>query len=89
MTLVDLGSEKCIPCRMMIPVLRAVERKYAGRAAVVFIDVFEHQDQVQRFGIRSIPTQIFYDRQGREVERHVGYLDQEGIEERLDRLLAR
>jgi thioredoxin 1 len=88
-TLVDLGAKTCIPCRMMAPILEELKVEYSGRAAVVFIDVREDRSQGPRFGIQSIPTQIFYDRHGKEVYRHVGFLDKEKIKERLEALLAR
>ncbi len=62
-TMVDLGAHKCIPCKMMAPIIAELQKEYAGRASIVFIDVWEHREQAQRFGIRSIPTQIFYDKQ--------------------------
>ncbi len=78
-TMLDLGSHKCIPCKMMEPILKDLQKEYDGRASVIFIDVWEHQDQAKRFGVRAIPTQIFYDRQGREVSRHMGFLDKQSI----------
>lgn len=78
-TMLDLGATECIPCKMMVPVLEDMRTEYAGRAAVLFIDVWKHPDQGQRFGIQSIPTQIFYDAQGREAGRHVGFLDRDGV----------
>ena len=78
-TMLDLGATECIPCKMMIPVLEDMREEYTGRAAVLFIDVWKHPDQGQRFGIQSIPTQIFYDVQGREAGRHVGFLDRDGV----------
>jgi thioredoxin 1 len=88
-TVVDLGAKTCIPCRMMTPVLAEVERRYKGRAAVVFIDVSEHGDQATRFRIRAIPTQIFFDKAGREVARHEGFMDKSALAAQLDRLLAK
>lgn len=88
-TLVDLGAKSCIPCKMMAPILEELTREYKGKAAVFFIDVRENYDQVQRFGLRAIPTQVFYDKSGREVWRHEGFLDKKAIVERLDRLLAK
>lgn len=87
-TMVDLGAKSCIPCKMMIPVMDAVEKEYAGKAAIVFIDVWENPDQSGKYGLRAIPTQIFYDRQGKEVFRHEGFFDKKSIAEVLDRLLA-
>jgi thioredoxin 1 len=78
-TMVDLGADKCIPCKMMAPILEELEKEYEGLATIAFIDVWKNPDQAKRFGIRSIPTQIFYDRDGKEVERHVGFLDKKSI----------
>lgn len=88
-TLVDLGAQFCIPCRMMTPVLQELETEYKDRVAVVFIDVRDHADQVQRFGLRAIPTQVVYDASGREVFRHEGFLAKDAIRKVLDPLLAR
>lgn len=87
-TVVDLGAKTCIPCKMMIPVLDAMEKRYQGKAAIVFIDVWENPEQATRFGIRSIPTQIFFDKTGKEIYRHEGFLDQKPFGEMLDKMLA-
>lgn len=87
-TMVDVGAKSCIPCKLMAPILEELKVEYSGRAAVIFIDVWEDRSQGPRFGIQSIPTQIFYDRHGKEVYRHVGFMDKEKIKERLDTLLA-
>lgn len=87
-TMVDLGAKACIPCKMMMPVMDALEKEYAGKAAIIFIDVWENPDQSKKYGLKSIPTQIFYDRQGKEVFRHEGFFDRKPISEILDKLLA-
>jgi thioredoxin 1 len=78
-TMVDLGAHKCIPCKMMAPIIEELQKEYNGLASIIFIDVWEHREQAQRFGIRGIPTQIFYDKEGKEVGRHVGFLDKKSI----------
>ncbi len=78
-TMIDLGAKKCIPCKMMAPILEKLEKVYAGRAAVVFLDVWEDPAPAKRFGIQMIPTQIFFDRGGKEVYRHAGFLSEEEI----------
>ena len=85
-TMVDLGGGTCIPCKMMVPVIAELQKEYDGRASIIFIDVVEHRDQPRRFGIRSIPIQIFYDKDGKEVRRHVGYLDKKSAVETLEKL---
>jgi thioredoxin 1 len=85
-TMVDIGAKKCIPCKMMAPIMESLEKEYKGRAAIIFIDVWENQGQGQRFGIHSIPTQIFYDQGGKEVYRHEGFLDKNSIITKLEQL---
>jgi thioredoxin 1 len=85
-TMIDLGAKKCIPCKMMAPIMEKMEKKYDGRAAIVFIDVWENPQQARRFGIRGIPTQIFYDVNGKEVTRHLGFMPEEKIVETLSQL---
>ena len=77
--LVDLGATKCIPCKMMAPVLEELKKEYAGSLEVVFIDVWENNQAAKNFGIESIPTQIFYDAKGKELFRHVGFFAKEDI----------
>ena len=78
-TMVDIGAKACIPCKMMIPVIESLSAEYEGRAAIVFIDVWKNPDETPKYGIRDIPTQIFYDKDGKEVMRHEGYFDKESI----------
>ncbi len=82
-TMLDLGATQCIPCKMMAPIMEKMEKAYRGKAAIVFIDVWKHHDQVQRFGIRAIPTQIFFNEKGEEVFRHVGFMSEKEIVNQL------
>jgi thioredoxin 1 len=82
-TMVDLGAKKCIPCKMMAPILEKLEKEYAGRAAIVFLDVWEDAKPAHRFGISGIPTQIFFNKDGKEVFRHMGFLSEDEIVRRL------
>ncbi|MCF8040565.1 MAG: thioredoxin family protein [Desulfarculaceae bacterium] len=85
-TLVDLGADKCIPCRMMAPILDELKIEYKGKAAIVFLDVWKDRSLAAQYGIRAIPTQVFYDKQGREAFRHEGFLSKENIELVLTKL---
>jgi thioredoxin 1 len=78
-TLVDLGANACIPCKMMAPILEKLEKTYQGKAAVVFIDVWKNPAGADRFKIRVIPTQIFFDKNGKEVYRHEGFMSEKDI----------
>lgn len=85
-TMVDLGAHKCIPCKMMSPIIEELSNEYKGKAAILFIDVWEHREQVSKYGIRAIPTQIFYARNGKEAYRHEGFMDKESIVAMLQKL---
>lgn len=86
-TMIDLGAKTCIPCKLMAPILEELKEEYRDRAAVVFIDVWKDKSQAKRFGVLSIPTQIFYDKHGKEVYRHAGFLSKEKIKTKLDSLI--
>ncbi len=77
--LVDLGATKCIPCKMMAPILEELKKDYAGTFDVVFIDVWENPAEGRKYGIQSIPTQIFYDASGKELFRHEGFFPKDEI----------
>ena len=77
--LVDLGAGKCIPCKLMAPILEELKTEYAGRLQVDIFDVWEDPDVGKEYGIRIIPTQIFYDASGKELFRHEGFMSKEGI----------
>ncbi len=77
--LIDLGAAKCIPCKMMAPILEELKKEYEGRLKVVFIDVWKEPEAGKPYGIRVIPTQIFFDASGKELYRHVGFLSKEDI----------
>jgi thioredoxin 1 len=89
-TMVDLGAKTCIPCKMMAPILEELKVEYQGRAEVIFIDVWDqaNEGQARAFKIMAIPTQIFYDKEGRETFRHTGFFDKKSITAKLDELLA-
>ena len=77
--LVDLGAGKCIPCKMMAPILEELKKEYAGRLKVELIDVWENPDEAKKYGIKLIPTQIFYDASGKELFRHEGFFSKADI----------
>ena len=84
-TFVELGSDRCVPCIQMRPVMDEIRSRYAGEVNVVFHDVWTEQGQpyVREFRIRVIPTQVFLDAGGREFFRHEGYLPAAEVEKIL------
>lgn len=77
--LVDLGAGKCVACKAMTPILEDLKVSLAGRLAVEFIDVWENEGVAEKYGVETIPTQIFFDASGRELFRHVGFISKEDI----------
>jgi thioredoxin 1 len=80
-TFVELGSVKCIPCKMMQPIMDEIEKEYAGQVKVVFHDVWteEGRPYAEQYGIRAIPTQVFLDSEGKEYFRHTGFFPKEEL----------
>jgi thioredoxin 1 len=68
---------------MMSPILETLRKKCEGKANVVFVHVREEQILAARYGIQSIPVQVFFDRSGKEMFRHVGFFPQEEMERKL------
>ena len=77
--LVDLGAGKCIPCKLMAPILEELRSNYVGRLDVQFIDVWQSPDAGKPYQIRMTPTQVFIGTNGNEVFRHEGFFSQEDI----------
>jgi thioredoxin 1 len=77
--LVDLGAGKCIPCKMMAPILDEMRETFKGQLDVVFIDVWKDAAPGRQYGVKVIPTQIFFDEDGNELFRHQGFFSREDI----------
>ena len=77
--LIDLGADKCIPCKMMAPILEELKKEYKDQFEVVFIDVWKNPQPGRQYKIRVIPTQIFLDGSGKELFRHEGFFSKEDI----------
>lgn len=77
--LLDLGADKCVPCKMMAPILDELKVEYAEVFAVEFIDVWKNPDAAQPYKVKVIPTQIFFSPDGKELFRHEGFFGREDI----------
>jgi len=77
--LLDLGAHACIPCKMMAPILDELKKDYAAVFRTEFIDVWQDQAAGQKHGVKTIPTQIFFDAGGQELFRHEGFMSKEDI----------
>jgi thioredoxin 1 len=82
-TLVEFGASGCGPCDMMQPILDALRKKYGEKLNIIFVHVGEEQILGARYGIQAIPVQVFFDKDGKEFFRHVGFFPQEEVEKKL------
>jgi thiol-disulfide isomerase/thioredoxin len=88
LSMVDFGATGCKPCDMMTPILETLRKKYEGKVNVLFVHVREQQILASRYGVQSIPIQVFFDKDGKEVFRHNGFFPQEEIEKKFKELGA-
>jgi len=79
--LLDLGATKCIPCIKMAPILEEMKTEYKDAMDVEFVDVWqpENKERAAEHKIQTIPTQIFFDADGKELWRHVGFISKEDL----------
>lgn len=77
--LLQLGSPKCPPCRQMTPILDDLRAEYAEKFQIRYIDVWANREAGSEYGVKKIPTQIFYNNNGRELFRHVGFYSKKEI----------
>ncbi|MCX7749135.1 MAG: thioredoxin family protein [Clostridia bacterium] len=63
--IIDFGSDSCIPCKLMAPVLKELNTEMQGKAIIRFVDVWKYKDLAEGYPISVIPTQIFIDANGK------------------------
>lgn len=77
--LIDLGSDECIPCIEMAPILEELKTEYAGVFQIKFLDIRKEPTWIEVYKIQVMPTQIFFDASGKELFRHEGFYSKEDI----------
>lgn len=82
-TFLELGADRCIPCKQMQPIMKEIAAMFPDRIQVVFYDVWKDPAPAQKYRIQLIPTQVFLDQKGQEIARHVGLFPKEEILELL------
>lgn len=84
--LVDFGSNSCIPCRQLRPILHEIKKEQEGKLEVLVIDVNKHQNLSSEYRIQVIPTLVFFDSTGKEMFRHQGFLPKAALMEQLTKI---
>ena len=85
-TLAEFGRGVCIPCKEMKPILEKLAIEYKGKLNVVIVEIDDNMDLTRKYGIMAIPTQIVFDRNGKEVTRHMGLWPREEIIAQLKKM---
>jgi len=85
--LVDFWAEWCGPCKMIAPALEQLAEEFDGKAKIVKVNVDEQPGLGQQYGVRSIPTLLFF-RDGKVAEQLVGAAPKEALAEKLTSLIA-
>ena len=84
--LVDFGSNSCIPCRQLRPILHEIKKEQEGKLEVLVIDVYKNQDLSSEYRIQVIPTLVFFDSKGKEMFRHQGFKPKAALMEELKKI---
>ena len=82
-TFLELGADRCIPCKKMQPIMKEIAAAFPDRIQVVFYDVWKDSAPAEKYDVQLIPTQVFLDQNGKEIARHVGLFPKEEILELL------
>ncbi len=84
--LVDFGSNSCIPCRQLRPILQEIRKEQAGKLEVLVIDVYKNQNLSGEYRIQVIPTLVFFDSTGKEMFRQQGFMPKATLMEQLKKI---
>lgn len=84
--LVDFWAEWCGPCKMMLPIVEEISKEYEGKITVAKVDVDSCQGTAAKFGIRNIPTILFF-KGGTVVDKQVGAVPKNSLVAKIGKLL--
>ena len=77
--IVKLGSDKCIPCRAMNPIMKELAVEQEGKAVFLSLDVYQNRELARQAGVRVIPTILFYDKHGKPKAKSEGGMSKEQL----------
>ena len=84
---IDFWAPWCGPCRSIAPIVEELATEYEGRVIIGKYNVEDGDDLSVEYGIRSIPTLLFFDKTGNMVDKHVGTITRDALAAKIDSLL--
>lgn len=84
---IDFWAPWCGPCRSIAPIIEELATVYEGRAVIGKYNVDEADELGVEYGIRNIPTMLFFDKEGNMVDKHVGTITRDALAAKIDALL--
>ena len=84
--LVDFWAEWCGPCKMMLPIVEEIAKEFEGKLTVAKVDVDSSQATAAKFGIRNIPTILFF-KDGKVADKQVGAVPKASLVDKINKLL--
>ena len=86
-SVIDFWARWCSPCSSIAPIIEELATAYEGRAIIGKYDVDEGDELGVEYGIRNIPTLLFFDKEGNMVDKHVGTITHDALAAKIDALL--
>ena len=87
-TMVQFSASGCAPCEMMKPIVKKLQKKYTDTINVISIPVKENQMLAKRFNVQAVPVQVFFDKEGKKVHHHMGFMAEADIVNQFKRMGA-
>ena len=84
--MVDFWAEWCGPCKMMLPIVEEISGEFEGKITVAKVDVDSSQATAAKFGIRNIPTILFF-KDGQVADKQVGAVPKQALVDKINKLL--
>lgn len=88
-TIINLSDGHCVPCKMMAKQIESMQREYGDVLAAVTINALKDRVAAEKYKPQALPTLVFFNRDGEEVRRHTGVMDEAAMRAQIEELMAK